>query len=153
MSVWRVTYVEIGRIIMGIAFLLYVIPTYQVHVTWWSVALFFFLITFSMVSAYAFWFSVLTIIIWFPRLTNLMEFLYMVAGMFRYPADMVRGFGQYTVFFLAPFLFILSTPVKSLVGKMSIIEIGWLIFFSILFLAFSRSFWKHALKSYTSVNS
>lgn len=153
MSVLKVNYVDVGRIVMGSVFMIYVIHTYHITITLWSIMLFSFLIIFSMFSAYALWFSVSTIIIWFPRLSNLIELLYTFAGILRYPSDLMGGFGEFTVFFLAPILFILTTPVKTLIGRMSIPDIAWLIIFSLLFLLFSRLFWKHALKSYTSVSS
>ncbi len=153
MSLWQVRYDEFVRVFMGTAFLIYVINAYNIHVTPVGVFMYFFLIIFAIVSSYCFWFSCSTIIIWFPRLSNLIELLYSFSGIMRNPPDIMQRFGISTVLIITPILFAISVPTRVLVGKASIAQILWLIVFTILFFMFTRAFWKYALRSYTSVNN
>ncbi len=153
MSIWKVSFDELIRVIMGIIFIAYVLNTYHIHISITNVLLYCCLIFFAVLISYSLWFSVLTITFWFPQLDNIIELLYSIAGIMRFPSNIARGLGEYTLFLITPLVFVMTIPTKVLIGKIHSIEIIWFMFFAVGYFLASRLFWKHALKSYTSVNS
>lgn len=153
MSIWQVSYDEIVRVVLGAIFVAYTISTYHVPVTSIDVVVYFILIFISIISSYSFWYGVSTIIMWQPRLDNIVGLLYTIAGIMRYPPNIMSRFGSTFVFMITPLIFVIAIPTQALIGKASILAITWFACFTVLLFVTTRMFWKYALRSYTSVNN
>lgn len=104
------------------------------------------------VIIYSVWQIVLTSLIWFEQLSNLIDFMYSVSGMMRYPSEMYTQLSQFVVVAF-PFLLVSVIPTRFLLNTVSPPTI--LLFTSASFFSLSLSviFWRHALRSYTSTNA
>lgn len=76
-----------------------------------------------------------------------------ITGMGRFPIDIysepLRGF----LTFVVPIGIMMSFPVKSLIGSLSIFHIFYAICFTLIFLYFSLKVWGYSLKKYSSASS
>lgn len=148
-----VNYASIIRIVFGVGFLLYFLHSFELRITVMSTLIFFLFLSLGVLLLYSLWFGVATLLLWFPRLSNLMELMYTVAGLTRYPGEMYRNASEYLFLFLLPLTLIVSTPVKFLVRRASSMDLMFLVFFAVLFFLASRKFWLFALRFYTSASS
>lgn len=152
-SVWIIHYANIFRIAMGCFFLFYLINNSHITVSTLNVIGFFVLIVFGLVLLYSLWFIFSTLLIWFPQLTNLVDFLFTINGMSRYPTEMIKTLPFYLLPVLIPFTITIVTPTKALLGKVLTGDIVNLILITLALFYFSRVFWKFALRYYTSASS
>lgn len=153
MSIWQVSYDELARVIMGIAFVIYTVVTYHISVTFTSAMLYIVLMILAIISSYSFWFMVSTIVMWQPRLDNVVGLLYTTAGIMRYPPEIMNQFGSSFVFLITPLLFAIAIPTQAFIGKASVVSIAWFTVFTIVLYYAARKFWQYALRSYSSVNN
>lgn len=153
LSVWQVNYTSIIRIILGIAFAIFFIRSSMIYTTAMGILLFAFLLGVGLILLYSLWFIVATLIIWFPRMSNVIELMYTVSGISRYPGEMYRNALGLGFFFLLPVTLIVTTPVRFLVAKVTPQDSILLMVFAFVFLFISRKFWKFALRFYSSASS
>lgn len=110
------------------------------------------LLTLSLVLMYSVWFITATFLVWLPHMDNIVDFLYNLNVISRYPHEMFRELGIVAVLFAYPFSIALAVPMRTLIGKADGGQIVSLIVVTVgLFLA-SRIFWLFALRHYTSAN-
>jgi ABC-2 type transport system permease protein len=108
---------------------------------------------FSLMMLYSLWLLYTTTLVWFPRLTNIIDFLYTINGMGRYPVEMVRELRNFVLFFLLPFSLTVATPLKVFLRSALDGDVLLLVVISLVLFAASRMFWKFALRHYTSASS
>jgi len=141
------------RVALGIGLLcihLYMTNTHISPAGWIGFMVF---IVFGIVLLYSLWLAYCTLLIWFPRLTNLIDFLYTINGISRYPSEMMYEVKNFILLFILPFSIAIATPAKVLVRGTLDGEVLGLVFLSVgLFIA-TRIFWKYALRHYTSASS
>lgn len=152
LSLWWVNYTSIVRILLGGGFLWYIMHTSATPVTVVSAASFIVLVSVGILLLYSLWFITATLLVWFPRMSNVIELLYNVSGVVRYPGEMYRHALGYMFFLFLPLTLIITTPVKLLVGKSASWEMILLVVFAVCFLVISRMFWKFALRYYASAS-
>ncbi len=152
LSFWFFNYTSFFRILLGILFTVYML--FQTHQALSFLAILGFVIfgIIGILLLYSVWFIIVTFTIWFTRLSNLVELLYNLNGMTRYPQEMFRG-TKIIFFFLLPITLALTTPTKLLFSKSSTSDFFLLFIFSVILFYISRKFWKFALKFYTSASS
>jgi len=109
-------------------------------------------LAFSLILIYSIWYMFATILIWFPQMDNIVEFLYHLNTASRYPVSFYQEFGLFLVIMFSPFSIALTVPLRLLTGKADIYEVSALIITSIVFFFVSRLFWLYALRSYTSAS-
>lgn len=153
LSVSWVNYTSISRILLGFGILVYVIMTAGIQPSVVEVVSFIVLLGIGVVLLYSVWFIVATFIIWFPRMSNVIELMYTISGMARYPGEMYRNALGFLFFVLLPIILIVTTPIKLLVSKGSLQDILLLLGFATACLLISSTFWKFALRYYTSASS
>ena len=153
MSVWRVAYDESLRVILGIGFTIYTIHAYQLPISLVSVLLYIFLMMFAILASYSIWFISSTITFWSPRLDNMIGLLFSLAGLMRYPSNVMQRFGETFVLFITPLIFVITPATRALIGKATLPEMIWLVGCACLLFLVSRKFWHYALRSYTSMNN
>lgn len=153
LSFWLINFTGLFRTILGLAVLIYMFSVNHITVTIINIFGFLVLGFFGLILIYAFWFITATFLIWYPRLSNLIELLYSLTGISRYPPQMIYEIKNFFLFFLLPLTFVMSTPTKALLNKVLLGDITGLLFCTVLIFFLSRWFWKFALRYYTSASS
>jgi len=152
-SFWIINYSSLTRTFFNLIVLFYLLAKMHVSITLINVLGFFFLSAFGVILLYSIWFVVSTLIIWFPRLSNLIDLLYNLTGVSRFPPEMIYGFKNFVLLFLIPFTLTIAIPTKVFFNKVLSGDVGLLVFLSLLFFWLSRKFWQYALHYYTSASS
>lgn len=151
-SFWWFNYTGIVRIVTGIIFVIILSQWIHLNMSLINFIYFFILSFIGLVLMYSVWFIFSTLIIWYPRLSNLVDVLYQVNGVTRYPQEIFRNAGVFIVFFLFPLTLIITLPTKLLLGKINLPDVLFLLLFTSILFLISRIFWKFALRSYTSAS-
>lgn len=141
------------RIVIGVGFTLFILHAFHIVFTFISLFVFILLIVVGVLLLYSFWFFVITLTIWNPNLTNLVDFLYNFSNLGRYPPALLLYSKNIILFVLIPITLIASVPAHFVLGKVTIIEMLGLVGFSFTFFIASRLFWQFALKHYSSASS
>lgn len=146
-------YPNLIRVLLGV--LLLFVYLHATHLTFSLIGWMGFLcfICFGVVLLYALWMFYSTFLIWFPRLTNIIDFLFTINGMARYPSEMMKKLNMGILLFVIPFSLSVATPVKILVRGTFDSDVIYLMVISIGMLVVSRLFWLFALRHYTSASS
>jgi ABC-2 type transport system permease protein len=126
--------------------------SFQYHLTFSFTALCLFIVSTigSVIFLYSAWFLVLTLLIWAPRVENLVDLLYTLTGLGKYPREILKPFPtSILTFLILPTLLTVSIPTKILLNNTSLPEIIGFNLFGLILLILSRKFWKFGLKFYT----
>lgn len=153
-SFWRVNYTIILRILMASLFSYYIL-VHILHTTVRPLTILFFVTMFpiSLLLMYSIWFLVMTTLIWFTKLYNLVELMYSLVGLSRYPQEMSRQLAGVLFVVVLPLTFIIVVPTKTLLGRLHVWDIVGLFLFASLLFFVSRRYWRFALKHYSSASS
>ena len=115
---------------------------------------FIFLLIFACVALYGSWVILVSLNFFSQRLGNIVDFLLEIFDqMGKTPSDTLKEANGWIFTFLLPFVMTLSFPVKSLWGKLSILETGELVIGAVILFILARIFWKFSLKHYSSASS
>jgi ABC-2 type transport system permease protein len=140
------------RIGLAIMFTFYIIISAHIAITISGVFTFIILAFFGVITIYSFWFLVMTLLLWLPDLYNLSEILYTADNLTRYPPQILWEIRAVLFYVFLPYTFLVSTPTKALLHKLSTGDLFMLVGFACGLLFISRKFWKFALRYYTSAN-
>jgi len=152
-SFGQIALASFARVILGIIFFIFLIQSGQiVQPTFGAIVGFAILLCFSIALFYSVWFMVTTLLIWFPHMDNVVELLYSVNTISRYPHEFFRQIGFAVALFTFPFAISLIVPLRVLLGRGDIVQVLSLCIISIIFVIFSRIFWLFALRHYTSAS-
>jgi len=152
LSLWVINYLTILRIIFGAALSIYMMRTMSLTISVLDTLFFMLLFICGLITVYSIWYIVITLTIWFSNLTNLVDFLYNVTNIVRYPSETITHAGNVFLFVLIPLMFVLNVPVKVFLHKTTTGDVFGLLIFTLVFFFISRFFWKFALRFYTSVS-
>lgn len=143
----------LARAMIGIIFTIYIVISLGLSISVGAFIEFVLLLLLSMVIFYSFWFLVLVPVIWFSNLTNLVDFLYVINNMGRYPSEILTSTHNLFLLLFIPLTLMASIPARVLLSKLTIhdLVVYLIIAFGLFFL--SRKFYFFALKSYTSASS
>lgn len=150
-STLRIRITNLVRITLGLGSMIWWIQYRQLSVTLEGVCMFLLLALVGIVVIFSFWFFFSSLLIWYPNLNNLSDFLYTFNGFARYPVEMMLRTGNLLLYLLIPLMLVVAVPVKVLLGEINAGYIIILCVSAILLFILSRMFWKFALRSYTSV--
>lgn len=153
LSFWLINYTSIFRVAVGIIFTFYMLSKIGAVLNLANIIFGFLFFICSIITLYSIWYMVCTLIIWFTKLDNLLEILYDINGISRFPQEMFKGISEYLFLFLLPLTLIIVTPAQILLSKINFLNILLLISLAILLLTASRIFWRFSLKYYTSASS
>lgn len=152
LSFWFINYTSLIRIVLGVGTIVFIISTTGVSFNPLVLIPFILLCILSLIMLYSIWFIISTILIWFTNLTNLVDLLYEVNAVARFPQEMYKGFGQIVIYFLFPLTILLTTPAKSLLQRIQLLDVLILLLVSLSLLFISRIFWRRALRFYNSAS-
>lgn len=153
LSFWEFGWVSISRVLMAIGYVIIVSRSLALQTKLIDVFLFAVVGVCGILLLYSIWYMVITFTIWFTRLSNLVDLMFNITGIARYPRSMFAQSAGFAFWFLFPLLLIINIPTKVYLRRIDLGEILLLISIAILFFFGSRIFWKFALRSYTSASS
>jgi len=152
MSCMHVSYTHIIRFFLGTGFVIYILHKMQAVVTPLSVLYFAFFVILSVIIMYSLWLTVITLTIWYTKLSNLVDLLYESHNVSRYPQEIYKGASVYVFYALFPLTLIVTVPAKAILQKILLGDILWPIVFAVVLFVISRKFFRYALRSYTSAS-
>lgn len=141
------------RILIGVIFTFIIINSLHVHINIFFFLLFPLFLILGILLLYSLWFFVVTLMIWNPNLTNLIDFLYIANNFGRYPSAIVTYTRNVVLYFALPLMLITTVPAELVLGKINIWELIILIISALSLFVASRYFWKFALRHYASASS
>ncbi len=153
LTFWLFGYATISRIIIAFLFTWHMLGQLSVRLTISQIVAGMLFAVCGIILLYSIWFIVITLTMWFTRLSNLTEFMFTITGTARYPSEMTRQLGSFMFLFFLPLTLIITVPAKVFLGRLEMWEIIFLPLLALVFLRISRIFWKFALRSYTSASS
>jgi ABC-2 type transport system permease protein len=153
LSLWMVNFASIMRLIIAGCYVWVVASGLSLTFDIGKVIVFASLSLFSIVLLYSLWFCVITLTIWFTKLSNVVELLYNITGMARYPQEMYMQLSWLLMAMLIPVTLLIATPAKVYLQRGTIQDCLMLIGLAVVFFAVSRKFWHFALRYYTSASS
>jgi ABC-2 type transport system permease protein len=152
LSCLRISYAHLARVIMGVVVCFYVFQLLHLSMTLPQLLSFFIFAFFGLMMVYSLWYIVMTLSIWNTQLSNLVDLMYHMNDLSRFPPQMYNVVRNY-LFFIIPYTFIIVSPLKVLLRKVTVYDAAGLIFFAFFLFYFSRRFWQFALRYYTSASS
>lgn len=150
-STLRIRLTNIVRITLGLAAMIWWIQHRQIPVSPEGILMFLFFASAGIVVVFSFWFFFSSLLIWYPNLNNLSDFLYTFNGFARFPVEMMLRTGNIVLYMLVPLMLVVAVPVKALLWEFNATYITILFLSALTLFILSRLFWKFALRSYTSV--
>lgn len=153
LSFWEFGWVTISRVLIALGYVIVLSRSLTLRTTAMDIALFLLLGAIGILLLYSIWYMVITLTIWFTRLANLVELMFNITGISRYPRSMLAQSTGYAVWFLFPLLLIINIPTKVFLNRLDASEVVLFILLAILIFFGSRMFWKFALRFYTSASS
>lgn len=108
---------------------------------------------FGMVTLYSLWFFLASTSIWFVKIYNATEVLHGLLDAGRYPMSAYPAAYRFFFTFIVPVAFLTTVPAEAALGRgQAPWVVGAALLSAALFLA-CRTFWRLALRSYTSASS
>src|SRR6185437_6389308 len=107
------------RVLIGIVFTGYILQSMQVGLSLFQLIFFVLFTLCSVVLMYGIWFLIITLTVWFPTLTNLVDFLYQIKNLGRYPPALLIYTRNAVVFLFIPLTLVASVPARFILGKVT----------------------------------
>ena len=145
-SVWG-----IPNMIFGLGVILY--GAYRLKAGPLDVILGIFSLASSLTILYGIWFVLGSLSIWFVKIYNITFVLRQLVEAGRYPITAYPEIYRLFFTFVVPVIFLTTVPASFVVGQGKIAFILASIIIASISLAFSRAFWKFALRHYSSASS
>lgn len=152
-TIWRINYISLIRFVFGASISLYLLHDMHISLTVSTVILYFFFLFMGVFLLYSFWLPFISLIIFNPRLSNIVSLLFQLTNVARYPREMYARLPAYIFISVLPLALILTTPTKVLVQKFSFGLASELLIVCLIMGLFARVTWKFALRHYTSASS
>lgn len=149
----KINYVSLIRVLFGLALTFYLIGVLHIEVTIPVIALYLSVIIIGEFMLYSFWLPFISLMIFNPRLSNIVILLFNITNVARYPKEMYMRLPIYIFIPLLPLALLLTTPSKILLQKFSSDLLWEFIFVTVVFGVFARFIWKYSLRFYASASS
>lgn len=141
------------RFLMGCSVLLVVATSSKIEISFLNFALFLAMLVFSIVIVYSLWFMSLNLVFWLGNISNIYEFFHPILRLTVIPLDILPPILKHFFFFVFPLAFVITIPVKTLLGLISWPTVFYGIFISLFLLFLSHKVWQFNLKHYSSASS
>lgn len=108
---------------------------------------------FGLLSLYSLWFMLGATSIWFVKIYNVTEVLRGLLEAGRFPMAAYPVAYRFFFTFIVPVAFLTTVPAETLLNR---VQAGWILgsgMLAVILLLVSRSFWRFALRFYTSASS
>ncbi len=144
---------SMARIVLSVIYVFIVMSIAGIEIGIINIVSFLIFGFFGLIALYAFWFIIMSFIIWFPDLYNIDEIPYSTDNLARYPPQILWAMKMFIFLFAFPVSLVVSTPTKALIDKLTLFDAGLLIAVALGLLFVSSKFWKFSLRNYTSASS
>ncbi len=151
LSSWVINYAASVRIFIGLAIVSVYSSRMHLVIDAWTIIGYICLLLFGIIIMYCVWFTAAIVLIWNPRLSNVIEVMYTVSNIAKYPPEMFNAIKN-VLFFMIPITLMIATPTKVLLHKILLGDIFWLVFSALLIFYLTRRLWIYSLRHYTSAN-
>lgn len=141
------------RSVLGVIIAIAVSISFGINVFFHNVIFFILASVSSLMLLYSLLFFLNTFTIWVPKIDNINELFYTLRAMGRFPRETFRQLSEIIYVFASPFVIVLSTPTRVLLGKATAYEVMELVSLTVLTMVIARLFWQFALRFYTSASS
>jgi len=152
LSLRSIAWGSVFRVAGSVLTTAWIINHYGIIVEWWQVVLFSALTIPAILAIYAFYSISVTVLIWHPYLSNLLDLMGVTVSTARYPLDIVRYTPIWFVGWIVPFLAVVNMPTRALTNRLGVADGLVFVGFCFGLWLFSRWFWRYALKFYTSAS-
>jgi len=152
-SLWWVNFSNVFRILMALGFTVWMIHVLHMSISPMHILLFVVLAAAALVLLYSLWFVILTNLIWYSNLSNLVLFMYSFESMARFPKEMLAQLSSSLFVIVLPLALAINTPTRALLNQLSLPDAGTLFALAICFWIAARRYWRFALHHYTSASS
>lgn len=139
--------------IIPLIFLIIYVGTKISDITFWSVALYFFLVVNSLMIAMSFHIYVLALGILTTEIDHAIMIYRDVTSMGRFPIDIYSEPLRSFITFVLPVGILMSLPAKAMLGVVNFGTIILSVIISLIFFSLSIILWRYSLKKYTSASS
>ncbi len=141
----------IPNVLSGIALILYGISKVgvsPVSLLWGT-----FMLVIGIVILYSLWFMLGTLSVWFVKIYNVTHVLKAIVEGGRFPITAYPVLYRFFMTFVVPVAFLTTVPAETFLGKGRPLYTMLGLLLSVVFFLLSRSFWRFALRFYTSASS
>jgi len=107
----------------------------------------------ALVSLYAIWFIVVTLVLWTGRINNIAAVVEPFMGLARMPSDIYQGLAKPILTYVLPIAVIATLPSKALLGIAQPEMVPYQLVLAAVLLWVSHKFWNYSLRRYTSASS
>jgi ABC-2 type transport system permease protein len=107
----------------------------------------------ALVSLYAIWFMLVTLVLWTGRINNIAAVVEPFMGLARMPSDVYQGLAKPILTYVLPIAVIATLPSKALLGVVEPAMVPYQICLAAGLLWGSHRFWHYSLRRYTSASS
>jgi ABC-2 type transport system permease protein len=152
-SCFTIAYMPLIRVIIGSIAVGIIMSSEHISVGVVELLMFPVAIGCSILLLFSLWSIVVTTLFWNPRLSNVVDVMYTITGMVRYPGEMYKNIRSELFIAILPLTFVVVTPAKLLLHSYGVYDIVGLIGCTVLLLFVSRIYWKFALRFYTSASA
>lgn len=152
-SFWIVDYISLLRSVFGLILTAYFINVLHLVITPFQIITYIIVTLVGLGILYSIWLSLVSITIFYPRLSNIVTLLFHLTNIARYPQEMYSRLPIYLSLSFLPYALIMTTPTKVLLSQFNgyiALEIIVLLF---LLGSIARFIWTRSLRYYTSASS
>lgn len=144
---------QVGTLVAGIVMVTAGLLSEKLHPSLMQWVGYIVLVFSALVIFYSFSLMLMTTGIWLVRVDNLWVLGESVTQIARYPIDIYSGGIQRMFVFFVPLGFIATVPARQLVRSFDPSMVGLGVLWAFVFFVVSRTFWRFALRHYTSASS
>ncbi|HEX8931986.1 MAG TPA: ABC-2 family transporter protein [Patescibacteria group bacterium] len=153
MTFTNIRYTQIIRLLLGASFVFYILNQMHARITIFNIFSFIFYLFIAIIILYSLWMIVMTFTLWFTKLSNLVDFMYEIHNVAKYPSEIYHSLNFITYLVIFPLTLVVAIPTKALLQKILMGDIFWPVLLAITLFWLSRKFWRFALRAYSSVSS
>lgn len=151
------SYINYGgfiRVFLSMVFVWYILSFHlNISITIFDSIFFILFLILGISILYFLWFIILTLTIWYPHLSNINALMYSIDSVIRYPQQMFRQFGNILFFLVFPLTLVVAVPSTILLHKITLYDVLTVLITVVISGYLSRTFWKFALRYYSSASS
>jgi ABC-2 type transport system permease protein len=152
-SLRQLNLMTVPDFLVGFALIVYGLWLQRLMPTAQGVLSFILLMVCAIIMAYSLWMLLTTLAFWLVRIENISELLTALYETGRFPVSAFGGGLRIVLTFIVPIAFMTTFPAAALIGNLEPIYLAIAPVMAAALLFASRSFWRFALRSYTSASS
>jgi len=147
-SIWQLTDVIVGTVVV-----VWSVVTVSGRVGIYATLGFVVAITCGAIIIYSIWLIATTSAFKVVRIDNLVQLLNGIYEAGRWPVTVYPGWLRGTLTFVIPLAFAVTVPAEVISNRIGVIEIGWALLVTVVFVTVARLVWLWGIKNYTGASA